>query len=194
MLHKLFSSKVRIELLNTFFLHPEKSFYLRELERLTGEDYKNVSTELKSLESIGLLTSSKSGNLKYFHVNPEFLIYYELKSIFFKVRGAPSLLKQVLSERTDIEYAFIYGSFAAGTENDKSDIDLMVVGKMTLENLLKRLREPEKALGRDINPSLFSLSEMKQRLKDRDPFIDGVMDEPKIMLIGDEDGLRRLAQ
>ena len=32
MLHKLFSSKVRIELLNTFFLHPEKSFYLRELE------------------------------------------------------------------------------------------------------------------------------------------------------------------
>ncbi len=100
MLHKLFSSKVRIELLNTFFLHPEKSFYLRELERITGEDYKNVSTELKNLESIGLLTSSKSGNLKYFHVNPGFLIYPELKSIFFKVRGAPGLLKQVLSDRS----------------------------------------------------------------------------------------------
>jgi predicted nucleotidyltransferase len=194
MLHKLFSSKVRIELLNTFFLHPEKSFYLRELERITGEDYKNVSTELKNLESIGLLTSSKSGNLKYFHVNPEFLIYPELKSIFFKVRGAPGLLKQILSDRPDIEYAFIYGSFAAGTEDDKSDIDLMVVGKIPLENLLKRLREPEKTLGREINPSLFPISEMKQRLKDRDPFIDRIMAEPKIMLIGEEDGLRRLAQ
>jgi predicted nucleotidyltransferase len=194
MLHKLFSSKVRIELLNTFFLHPEKSFYLRELERITGEDYKNVSTELKTLESIGLLTSSKSGNLKYFHVNPGFLIYSELKSIFFKVRGAPGLLKQVLSDSPDIEYAFIYGSFAASTENDKSDLDLMVIGKIPLEILLKRLREPEKALGREINPSLFPISEMKQRLKDRDPFIDRVMDEPKIMLIGDEDGLRRLAQ
>ena len=86
-LHKLFSSKVRIELLNTFFLHPEKSFYLRELERITGEDYKNVSTELKSLESLGLLTSRKSGNLKYFQVNTGFLIYPDLKSIFFKVRG-----------------------------------------------------------------------------------------------------------
>jgi predicted transcriptional regulator len=102
MLHKLFSSKVRIALLNTFFLHPEKTFYLRELERITGEDYKNVSTELKNLESIGLLTSSKSGNLKYFHVNPEFLIYPELKSIFFKVRGAPGLLKQVLSDSPDM--------------------------------------------------------------------------------------------
>jgi predicted nucleotidyltransferase len=194
MLHKLFSSKVRIELLTAFFLHPEKSFYLRELERITGEDYKNVSTELKNLESIGLLASSKSGNLKYFHVIPGFLIYPELKSIFFKVRGAPGLLKQVLSDRPDIKYAFIYGSFAAGTENDKSDIDLMVVGKMPLENLLKRLREPEKVLGREINPSLFPISEMKQRLKDRDPFIDRVMAEPKIMLIGDEDGLRRLAK
>jgi len=194
MLHKLFSSKVRIELLSTFFLHPEKSFYLRELERITGEDYKNVSTELKNLESIGFLTSSKSGNLKYFHVNPGFLIYSELKTIFFKVRGAPGLLKQALSDDKDVEYAFIYGSFAAGAENEKSDIDLMVVGKIPLENLLKRLREPEKALGREINPSLFPISEMKQRLKDRDSFIDRVMDEPKIMLIGDEDGLRRLAQ
>jgi len=194
MLHKLFSSKVRIELLSTFFLHPEKSFYIRELERITGEDYKNVSTELKNLASIGLLISSKSGNLKYFHVNPEFLIFSELKSIFFKIRGVPGLLKQVLSNTPDIEYAFIYGSFAAGTENDKSDIDLMVVGRIPLENLLKRLREPEKALGREINSSLFSCSEMKQRLKDRDPFIDQVMDEPKIMLIGDDDGLRRLAQ
>lgn len=194
MLHKLFSSKVRIELLSTFFLHPEKSFYPRELERITGEDYKNISTELRNLESIGLLISSKSGNLKYFHVNPGFLIYSELKSIFFKTRGAPALLKQVLSDDKDIEYAFIYGSFAGGTENDRSDIDLMVVGEMPLENLLKRLREPENLLGREINPSLFQISEMKQRMKDQDPFIGRVMTEPKIMLIGNEDELRRLAQ
>jgi predicted nucleotidyltransferase len=164
------------------------------LERITGEDYKNVSTELKNLESIGLLTSSKSGNLKYFHVNPGFLIYPELKSIFFKVRGAPGLLKQALSDDKDVEYAFIYGSFAAGTENEKSDIDLMVVGEMPLENLLKRLREPEKLLGRDINPSLFQISEMKQRMKDQDPFIGRLIAEPKIMLIGNEDDIRRLAE
>jgi len=194
MLHKLFSSKVRIELLSTFFLHPEKSFYLRELERITGEDYKSISTELRNIESIGLLTSSKSGNLKYFSLNPGFLIYPELKSIFFKVRGASGLLKQALSESKDIRYAFLYGSFAAGTENGKSDIDLMVIGKMRLEDLLKRLRAPEKLLGRDINPSLFQLSEMKRRLKDHDPFVGRVMADLKVMLIGDEDELRRLAQ
>jgi len=194
MLHKLFTSRVRVELLNTFFQHPEQSFYLRELERITGEDYKNISTELRNLESIGLLASSRSGNLKYFRLNQGFLLYSELKSVFFKIKGAPGLLKQVLSGSKDIEYAFIYGSFASGNENEISDIDLMAIGKMPLENLLKLLREPEKSLGRDINPSLFPISEIKQRIKDRDPFISRVMAEPKIMLIGDEDELRRLAQ
>ena len=80
------------------------------------------------------------------------------------------------------------------TKNEKSDIDLMVVGEMPLEDLLKRLREPEKLLEREINPSLFHMSELKQRMKDQDPFIGRLMAEAKIMLVGDEEELRRLAQ
>jgi hypothetical protein len=34
---------------------------------------------------------------------------------------------------------------------------------------------------------------MKQRMKDQDPFIGRLIAEPKIMLIGNEDDLRRLA-
>ncbi|MBI4632540.1 MAG: nucleotidyltransferase domain-containing protein [Deltaproteobacteria bacterium] len=194
MLKKLFSSKVRVELLNTFFLHPERAFYLRELERITGEDYKNISTELKNLEAIGLLNSSKSGNSKYFRLNREFLFFAELKSIFFKARGAAGLLKQVLSSMAGIEYAFLYGSFATGTESADSDIDVMIIGTTPLEKLLKSLREPEASLGREINPSLFKISEVKKRIKNQDPFLTRVMAEPKMMLIGDEDGLRKLAQ
>ena len=35
---------------------------------------------------------------------------------------------------------------------------------------------------------------MKQRMKDQDPFIGRLIAETKIMLIGNEDDLRRLAQ
>ena len=110
MLQKIFSSKVRVALLNTFFLHPDQSYYLRELERLTGEDYKNISTELKNLEAIGLLASTKSGNMKYFSLNHEFLFFDELKAIFFKFRGTAGLLKQALNGIMGIEYAFISSS------------------------------------------------------------------------------------
>jgi predicted nucleotidyltransferase len=194
MLKRLFSSKVRIELLSEFFLNPERELYVREIARITGEDYKNVSIELQNLEEIVLLCSRKEGNLKYFGLNKEFLIYGELKLIFLKVRGAIGVFKDIFSKEKDIDYAFIYGSFASGTESEKSDIDLMVIGEIPLENLLKLMREPEDLLSRVINPSLYDLSEIKKRVKEKDPFITQVINDPKIMLIGNEDELRRIGE
>lgn len=194
MLQRLFSSRVRVEILSSFFLHPDKDLYVREIERITGEDYKNISRELRNLEEIGLLSSRKKGNLKYFALDKEFLLYEELRSVFLKTRGAAAVLKKVLSEEADIEFAFIYGSIASGRESENSDIGLMVLGKIPLENLLKLIRKPEGLLSRDINPSLYTLPETIKRFKDNDPFITEVMNSPRIMLVGDEDELRRLIE
>jgi len=49
MLQKLFSSRVRVEILSVFLMNPERELYVREVERLTGEDYKNVSMEFAIL-------------------------------------------------------------------------------------------------------------------------------------------------
>lgn len=194
MLQALFTSKVRIELLSTFFLHDERDFYVRQLERITGEDYKNITLELRNLESIGLLHSRKEGNLKYYSLNKGFLLYEEVKSIIAKTRGVAPTLKKALSEQKDIEFAFIYGSLASGQNTAKSDIDLMVIGKIPLEHLLIILREPERALERDINPSLYDFSEIKERLEEKDPFITQVLNGPKILLVGDERKIRKIAQ
>ena len=194
MLQALLTSKVRIELLSTFFLHDERDFYVRELERITGEDYKNITLELSNLEGIGLLRSRKEGNLKYYGLNKEFLLYEELKSIIAKTRGAAPALKEVLLRQKDIDFAFIYGSLASGENRAKSDIDLMVIGKIPLEDLLTLLREPERVLARDINPSLYDSSEIKKRLKENDPFITQALNGPKILLVGDEHELRKIVQ
>ena len=194
MLQKLFSSKVRVELLGAFFLHPDKAFYIREVERITGEDHQNVSRELKNLEGIGLLISHRQGNLRYFQLNRQFLLYNELRSMYLKTRGVAAVLKETLMRIDDIEISFIYGSFAAGAESEKSDIDLMVIGKIPLEDLLQRIREPEKILGREIQVSLYDPSEIRTRLSHNDPFITEVLKNPTIVLTGNEDGLRKLAE
>jgi predicted nucleotidyltransferase len=191
MLHKLFTSKVRVEILSVFLMNPERELYVREVERLTGEDYKNVSMELRNLNKIGLLSSRNKGNLKYFSLNKEFLIYEELKSIFMKTKGAVSILRQVVSTKRDIDYAFIYGSLATGEERTESDIDVMIIGGVTLEEILTSIRGPEEKLSREINVSLYDLQEIRKRVKDRDPFIMEVLGGVKIMLVGDEDELRR---
>jgi len=194
MLQNLFSSGVRIELLDAFFLKSDKDLYPRELERITGEDYKSISRELKNLEHSGLLISRRQGNLKYYRLNKGFLLYAELRSIFMKTRGVVSLLKNALDGISHIDFALIYGSVAAGAESEASDIDLMVIGKTKLEQLVKQLRGPEETLGREINTTLFSLSEIKQRCKANDPFITDVLGGPIIMLIGEEVELRRAVE
>jgi predicted nucleotidyltransferase len=191
MLQKLFSSRVRVEILSTFLMNPEKERYMREVARITGEDYKNVSRELRNLEEIGLLSSRNEGNLRFFGLNKGFVIYEELKSIFMKTKGAVEVLKEAVSRGREVDYAFIYGSFAMGTERAESDIDVMVIGGISLEGVLALLREPEETLSREINLSLYEVQEIKKRVKDHDPFIMEVLGGSKIMLIGDEDELRR---
>lgn len=191
MLLNIFSSNVRVELLSILFLNPEREVYVREAERLTGYNRQNVIRELRNLEGIGLLYSRRQGNLKYYGLNRSFIIFEELKSIFMKTRGVVSVITHVLSEVPGIDYAFIYGSYANGTERETSDVDVMVVGTITLDILLQRLREPEVLLGREINPSLYEPSEIEKRMKEADAFISNVMNGPKIMLIGNEDELRR---
>jgi predicted nucleotidyltransferase len=194
MLQRLFSSRVRVEILSAFLMNPERELYLREVARLTGEDYKNVSMELRNLEEIGLLSSRNEGNLKYFGLNKEFVIYEELKSIFMKTKGVVGILREAVSTKRDIDYAFIYGSFATGEERAESDIDLMVIGRISLEEVLALIRGPEEKLSREINVSLYDLQEIRKRVKDHDPFIMEVLGGSKIMLIGDENELRRIIE
>jgi len=193
MLLELFTSKLRVDILALFFSRSEEAFYLGEIVKLTGEDRGNISRELRNLESIGLLVSRIEGNLKYYSLNRKYLLYDELRSIIQKTRGATGTLRETLSRAKNIDYAFIYGSIASGTETVRSDIDLMVIGEISLESLLRLMKGPEKTLGREINPSLYSLKEYKRRMKRKDPFIVRVMDEPRIMLIGDDDGLQGVA-
>lgn len=194
MLQKLFSSRVRVEILSAFLMNPERELYLREVARLTGEDYKNVSMELRNLREIGLVSSRNEGNLKYFSLNKEFVIYEELKSIFMKTKGAVGILREAVSTKRDIDYAFIYGSFATEEERAESDIDLMVIGRISLEEVLALIRGPEEKLSREINVSLYDLHEIRKRVKDHDPFIMEVLGGSKIMLIGDENELRRIIE
>jgi len=194
MLQKLFSSKLRVDLLSLFFGRPDEEFYVREIEKILQEDVGNISRELKNLEGIGLLFSRRKGNLKYYFLDRKFSFYDELRSIILKTRGAAGVLKNALAGMKGVEYAFIFGSIAAGRETARSDIDLMVIGKVPLERLIKALKEPEEILGREISPSLYDRREIEKRLSEKEPFISRVMLEPKIMLVGEEDGLRKLAE
>jgi predicted nucleotidyltransferase len=183
MLEKLFTSRTRVKLLTLFLMNPGKAFYVREIARATEENVNAVRRELANLEAIGLVTSERRGNAKYFQVNREMPLYHELSGMILKTEGIANVLQERLSA-LGVELAFLYGSFAHGTAGAESDIDLFIIGDIAEEKLIVLMQEVEKKLSREINYVLFTSSEFKQRKKERDPFVANVLKEPKIMLIG----------
>jgi predicted nucleotidyltransferase len=194
MLEALFTSKVRIKVLTLFLTHPEEHFYARELAQRTGEHYSAVWQELGNLERIGLLMSEQGANVKYYRVNSSFPIYSDLRRIILKTTGLGDALRQGLSRLGPIEAAFIYGSTASGEEDSLSDIDVMVVGNVDLTALSSVIAQLEETLEREINYVAITREELEARLAAGEPFVQNMLDGPKIMLIGHEDALRRTAE
>ena len=185
-IHRLFSSKIRTKLLDAFLSLPKARFYIRELERKINEEAKNISRELKNLESLGLLTSESQGNQKFYSVNEGFFLYSELKGIIFKTTGVLGLLKEALAKLKGIEAAFIYGSYATGKETESSDVDLMIVGKPDLTELNEEISGLEDKLNREINYMCFDREEYEERKKIKDAFISEILAEENILIKGSE--------
>ncbi|MBU4076923.1 MAG: nucleotidyltransferase domain-containing protein [Euryarchaeota archaeon] len=185
MLENLFTSKTRVKLLTLFLLNPGTELYVREIARRTNENTNAVRRELKNLEEIGLLTSARKGNLKYYAVNKSMSIYAELTNIILKTESVGKILTENLMKIGDIKAAFIYGSFAEGNAGGKSDIDLFIIGHVHEDELILCIEKLETQLSREINYVLFTPDELNGRIQNKDPFVRNVLKEKKVMLIGE---------
>jgi uncharacterized protein len=77
-------------------------------------------------------------------------------------------------------------------ERSGSDIDLMVIGTPTLEDVRGVLGKIESSVGRAVNPSVYSIREFKRKLAEKNHFLMSVSRGKKLFLIGDEDELRKV--
>ena len=184
-------SKLREDLLTLYFTNPEKKYYLRELERIINHSVGNIRRELNKLEDAGLFLRENKGNQVYYYLNKSFPLFDELKSIIFKTSGVPQLLRNALAslKDKDIGYAFIYGSFAKKEEREDSDIDLLIIGEVNEDEMIKKINKLEKRLQREINYSIYSKEEFQTQKEKRNPFIMDVIEGESIFLIGNENEL-----
>ena len=191
MLNKLFSSKTRVEILKLFLFNTNNSFYQRQISNLTAQSIRGVQREVDKLNRIGLIERSSQGNRIYYKVNKKCPIVEDLKNIFFKSVGIAEVLRDNFKEK-GIKVAFIYGSYAKGEESLLSDIDLMVIGDISSKELSSVLSKPKQELMREINYVVFSLNEFINKAMQKDHFINSVLKDKKIYIIGSEDELKGL--
>ncbi len=169
------------------FGHPEREFHLNELRRLTGLGSASLQRELNRLATAGLVRSERAGNMRRFRANPQSPVYSELISLTRKTLGAEPLLREALRPLVPgLQAAWIFGSVAKQTDTAQSDVDVMLVGEdLLLEKIFAVVAPIETQLGCKINPTCYTPGEFQRRRAEPDSFVNRVLAQPVITLIGE---------
>lgn len=185
---------IRAEILRIFFTNPEKSYYMNEIGRMLDKKPGVFQRTINNLEREGILISEYKANARFFTINKNYPLFNELKSMIFKTIGVLGSIKNILNKHPKIKYAFIYGSYAKGKENYLSDIDVIIIGECNEDNLINDFNKMENILKREINFKLYSFKNFNKYIINNDPFLLGILTEPKLMLIGEENELRKISE
>jgi predicted nucleotidyltransferase len=185
--------RTRQGILAATLVQPQKAWYVSELARRLGVPSSSLQRELHDLSEAGILRTHRQGRMVYYQANTESPVFPDLRGLLLKTAGLVDVLAQVLKPiAVKLRTAFVYGSVAAGREQNDSDIDLMVVGDVSPQDLALPLRRARELLSRDINPTVYTPAEFDKKREGDDPFLKRVLDKPKLFVLGNNNELGKI--
>jgi predicted nucleotidyltransferase len=191
---RLFASETLVSVLKLFLMNAERAYYQAQVARITGARLYVVQRELARLERAGLVLREASGNRIYYRANRQHPALEDLKRAFLKTVLLGDSLRAALAPLAGkVRAAFIYGSYARGEEREHSDVDLFIVGDLTVSEEVEVLGEAGRAIGRELNTAIFPPEEFQDKAQSGHYFIEDVLRNPKIFIIGDENELAAAA-
>lgn len=185
--------RTRGAVLSVLYGHVGETFYLRQLARLTDITVGPVQRELRQLVDAGLVSKKTVGAQTLYTANQESPVFAEIKGLITKTVGMHDVLYAALEPlRKKINLAFVYGSVAQSRETERSDVDLMIVGNVDFGVAVERLADTQRTLNRQINPTVYSVKEFRKKV--RGNFLQTVLSDKKLFIIGDENVVRELGE
>lgn len=183
--------RVRQRVLGILYGNPDRSFFGREIMALAQSGAGAVQRELTDLAASGLLKVRTQGNQKHYQANEAAPVYAELRGLVLKTFGLADVLREALAPLASrIDAAFVFGSVAKGEDTAASDVDVMIVsGSLGYADVFGALEPAAIALGRPVNPTVYTNAQVAKRIKQDNAFVQRVLAQPKIWLIGQEESL-----
>ncbi len=186
----LFKSKIRRNILTRFFADESRKYYINEMARLVNTSQGTCRRELNRLVEAGFLFSSRKGNLQYYEINRNAPFYNEFRAIIQKTIGIEGIIRSKLKGLRGIAFAFIFGSYVKDEFTSESDIDIVIIGTISEDRIIKEIREIEISTGREINHHVYSISEFKNKIKS-DSLMKNII-KKYIIVTGDDGEFKKL--
>lgn len=191
-LKDLFISRVRVKLLEIFLVNPAEMYHVRDLVRRADEEINAVRRELAHLEKAGLLKKEARGNRLYYWPRSDYLFFDELCALVAKTTG---LGEEILKNRSKIgrvNFLCFSEKFVKRMPRGKDEVDVLVVGEIVMPELAALVRSEEERREGEINYTVMTQEEFQFRKRRRDPFLVGILETAKVMIIGQETELLKV--
>lgn len=173
-LEKLFGSKTRTKLLALFFENPNKSYYVREITRVIGEQINSVRRELTNLNALGLVKVETYENKVYYSANSRHPFARPMVEIFSKKIDAvvdmdvPRIgWDEYAKPVKNVLQALVVTNRLPGQEG----VDLLIVGDDKAKKLTHWAEVVEKKQGKPLNYVILSRDDYLYRKSVKDRFI-----------------------
>ena len=192
-LEKMFGSKTRAKLLQLFFEHPEKSFYVREITRVIEEQINSVRRELLNLDSIGIIKNETYDNKVYYSADMKHPYSRPLNELFTakvtKVRDK-DVRQSTWDEYVKPVRRYLSGLVVTNRVPGQDGIDMLIIGNDRTKKLTKWAEVVEQKQGKPLNYVILAEEDYLYRKSVKDRFITEVL-EMEISEIYDPDRIIR---
>jgi predicted nucleotidyltransferase len=170
-----------MKIMKYFFNKPYEKIHLRELSRRTNTSIYSTKKIVDDLVKQEIILEKWQGNQRNIMPNLENIFLRQLKIAFSIKKIQESGILPYLEEKIPaISSIVLYGSTAQGTDSEKSDIDLLVIGQKNKTDLSKF----EQIIGKEINIIIMKWSEWRIHVKKDRAFYREILKDG-IALLGD---------
>ncbi len=159
------------KVLQFFLFNPHKGVHINGLARELGIGAGTVKHYCDALLKENILICQAQGNQRIFSLNTNYFLVNELKKTFALVWLVDKNITKIASDKVN-SFA-IYGSFASGGFDEKSDLDLIIIGEKGDVDL-SFVTKFSKDIKREVQVTIYSWVEWRKMEKLKEPFVNAV--------------------
>ena len=183
----------KIEILKLLIENKEETYSIRKIALQRKINYKSAYNALKILEEERIVNLKRAGNTLLCTFNNSFndLVFraeYSRRENIFRKREFPAIYNSLAK----LEFSFIillFGSYAKGTENKHSDIDLLLISD---EEHFKKVQEIISIFPQDIHLTPVTYESFMRMTRSKEFTVVSEAIKKNVILIGIEEYYRLL--
>lgn len=180
----LFRSDQQLRILATLYADVGDELSIGALAQRAGVAQATASREVARLAEHGLVVTRSLGRNTLVRPNWDLPWAKDLRSILVQTVGVLGQLADALGRVAGVDEAFVFGSWAARYRGEPGppprDIDVLVIGDISLRSVRRACSRVEEQLHVDVNPVVLSPPDWSAA--EPEPFVAQLRSQPLVQI------------